>query len=353
MTLPTSDTAAAPTAPAPGALSNSSGPNHRIALRPGAACTYIAFNTDVPSMAEASAGTIGNLARFTDEERHFADGIPGFAESLDALICWLRDGSGDLPLRLVGEGAGASLALIGGFLLPRVSFLAVNPVPSRVNAEDRALAHPFWGEVAALAAQYPGHQIGVTAVSAWDPAGAALLSCEEFLPPAFGTVIELPCRGSGMAYLRRMHALAPLLEYGSDAVLELRNQGLVGRLSAFGTQRQFRIFHDAHVAMSGKGAAARRRAMQLVEREAGWTNPGWQHLRATILRRENLLPEALAAAALAMEVGAEAVEICVQYGRIALEMKNGDAAGRAARSLEPFLRQRGIAELRDHLLALV
>jgi hypothetical protein len=351
MTLPPSDTTE--TAAAPGALANSSGPHHRIALRPGATCTYIAFNTDVPSMTEASSGTIGNVVRFTDEERRFAEGVPGFAESLDALICWLRDGSGELPLRLVGEGAGASLALIGGFLLPRVSFLAVDPVPSLANAEDHALAHPFWGEVAALAAHHPGHQLGVTAISAWDPAGAALLSRDEFLPPAFGTVIELPCRGSGMTYLRRKHALLPLLEHGSDAVLELRNQGVVGRLSAFGTRRQFRIFHDAHVAMSGKGGSARRRAMQFVEREPGWTNPGWQHLRATLLRRENLLPEALAAAELAMASGAEAVEICVQYGRIVLEMKNGDAAPRAAKALEPFLRQRGIAELRDNLLALV
>jgi hypothetical protein len=332
---------------------NGSGSSHRIAVRPGALCTYVAFNTDVPSMAEAGSGTIGNVVRFTDEEGRFADGVPGFVESLDGLIGWLRDRSGELPLRLVGEGAGASLALIGGLLLPRVSFLAVNPVPSASVGPERALAHPFWGEVAALGERYPGHQLGVTAISAWDPVGAAALSREEFLPPAFGTVIELPCRGSGMTYLRRKHALAGLLEQGSDAVVDLRNQGIVGRLSAFGTRRQFRTFHDAHVAMGTKGTAARRRAMQMVEREADWANPGWQHLRASMLRREGLQADALTAASLALEQGADVVEFCVLYGRLALEMKNGEAAARAAEVLKPFLRQRGIAELRDNLMSLV
>lgn len=351
MTSPNAQPAAAPTA-AP-ALANSSGPNHKIALRPGALCTYVAFNTDVPSMAEAGAGTVGNVIRFTDEEGLFGQGVPGFADSLDALICWLRDGTGDLPLRLVGEGAGASLALIGGMLLPRVAFLAVNPVPSASLGQEQALAHPFWGEVAALASGRPAHQLGVTAISAWDPAGAAVLSRDEFLPPAFGTVIELPCRGSGLAYLRRKHALGQLLEHGSDAVAELRSQGVVGRPSAFGTQRQFQVFHEAQQASNTKGSAARRRAMQLVEREADWTNPGWQYLRASILRRENLLDDALAAATVALAEGSDVVGICVLYGRIAVESKNAEAAARAAKVLEPFVRQRGITELRENLLGLV
>jgi len=347
-----SDATLTPAVASPPPLVNGNGPNHRIALRPGAGCTYIAFNTDAPTAAEASVGTTGNIVRFTDEVERFAYGVQGFADSLDALICWLRDGSGELPMRLVGEGAGASLALIGGILLPRVHFLAVNPCPSLAIGGDLALAHPFWGNVAALGANHPSHQLGVTAISAWDPAGATILSRDELLPPAFGTVIELPCRGSGIAYLRRKNALSPLFEHGSDAVRELRDGGVLERAQAYGTQRQFRAFHDANVALWAKGPSPRSLAMRLVEREAAWTNPGWQYLRATVLRRERLLPEALTAASLAVESGAGVVEFCVLYGRIAREVGDGDAAARAAQVLEPFLRQRGIPELRDSLLAL-
>jgi hypothetical protein len=340
-------------ADAPGVVA-SAGPNHRIAPRPGARCTYVAFNTDAPNVAEATAGTPGDIIRLTDEEGGFAQGVPGFSESLDGLLVWLRDSSGGLPLRLVGEGAGGSMALIAGLLLPRISFLAVNPLPhpSVSEPQEGAVAHPFWGDIASWGSAYPAHQQGVTALNAWDAAGAAVLGYEEFILPAYGTLVELPCRGSGIAYLRRKGALGALFERGGDGVRRLRDESVLGRAQTYGTPQQFRAFHEAHLAMAAKGGSARKRAMRLVEREAEWNNPGWQFLRANVLRREKLLPEALAAAGLAVAAGPEVVEFCVLYGRLARELENAEAAARAADLLNAFLRQRGIAELRDALLAL-
>ncbi len=341
----------APQSPLSRSLEAGSGRNHKIVVRPGARSIFVAFGTDAPSGSETPGPA--SVVRFDDPDGAFGRGVPGFVESLDSLFCWLRGLGTELPVYLVGEGAGASVALLANMLLPKSRLLAVGPltVPESFM-EAGALRHPFWGQVDQLASDFPAQQMGVTALCSWDPAAAAMLGGEQTLKPAYGTIVELPCRSNGIAYLRRKRALGVLLERGADALRTLIDENVVSLPYAHGKPREYAAFHEAHSAM-GRGQSGRKRAMRLVEAEAGWANPGWQHLRATVLRRENAAAEALEAARLAARSAPEVAEFCVGYARLVQENKAEDDVATAAAMLEPFLRQRGIAELRDSLTATI
>jgi hypothetical protein len=338
-----------------GRLVSGSGKNHYIAVRPGGRSTYVAFGTDAPTMAEATAPRLANVVRFTDTHHNFARGVPGFAESLDALFCWLRDRQDDHPVYLVGEGAGASLALLASMMLPHARSLAMNPVlsPGIDIAEPLGIPHPFWGNVRRLAEGRRANQLGITLFSAWDPAHASILGDEDARLPAYGVTLAMPCYGSAVMYLRRRGGLAALLDRGTDALRSLMDDKVLYLPSDAGTPRQFREFHEVHMALASKSREARRKAMKLVERNASWANPGWQLERARLLRRENLLPQALVAAREAATGAPEMVDCCVTFARLARETESTDDYAQAAAMLEPFLRQRGIADLRQSLLEII
>ncbi len=330
----------------------SAGPNHHISVRPGAQATFVAFGTDASTTAEAAATGRMNLVRFLDEEHQFTYGVPGFLDSLDALFCWLRDAPGDVPLRLIGEGAGGSLALLGGLIRPDATFLAINPVltPPWEEAEGAPPRHPFWGNVPAIAAAYPARQQGITILSAWEPEAAAVLGDEDAQLPGYGTIVALPGRGSGVAHLRRVGALAALLERGADGLRSLQESKLLDVPAAYGSVKQFRAFHEAHLALSFGGKEALRAAIREVDREAEWANPGWQHMRAMLLRREKRMEEALAAARQAVGAAPEIVEFCVAFARLVQETDSAEDRAPAAALLEPFLYRRGLAALQESLL---
>lgn len=336
-------------------LVSGSGKNHYIAVRPGARSTYVAFGTDAPTVTEAATTRPANVVRFTDTAHNFSRGVPGFAESLDALFCWLRDRQDDLPMCLVGEGAGANLALLASTMLPHARFLAINPLLTQDmdSTEPLGIPHPFWGNVRGLAEGRPANQLGITLFSAWDPAYAAVLGDENARLPAYGVTLTVPCYGSVVAYLRRCGELVALLDRGADALRGLMDRKVLGLPSGEGTPRQYRAFHEVHKALASKSGEARRQAMKQVERNAGWANPGWQLARARLLRREKLLPDALVAAREAATSAPEMVDCCVTFARLAKEIESTKDYGQAAAMLEPFLRQRGIADLRQSLLEIV
>lgn len=334
-----------PMIPADQGLSAGSGPHHLVMLRPGAQVLYVAFGTTAPSAADAAAEG-ASIVQLSAHESEFGNGVPGFADSLDELFCRLRGLEIEGAIRLVGEGAGASLAILAGLMLPGASVLAVNPVP--IAGWTGAVRHPFWGNAAAIASAHPSRQNGVTAMSAWDPAAAAVLAEPNALPPAFGTVVELPCRGSGVAYLRRKGALATLLARSTESLRDLRAEGVLGSRNTHGHMSQYAAFSQATAALSA-GSSGRKVALRLVEAEAAWMNPGWQFLRSGVLRREGMLPEALTAARVAVEGAPEAPEFCVGYARLVKEADAHDERAKAATLLTPHLRQRGIAALQESL----
>jgi hypothetical protein len=329
---------------APQPLKAGSGPNHAIVVKNGARSTFVTFNTDAPSVAETSSFGPANIVRLNDADGAFARGVPGFLGSLDEVFCWLRGLSAEMPLKFVGEGVGASVALLAGMLIPNATVLAVNPVLAAPGS------HPFWGQVEALAATLPARQGVVTVLSCWEPISAGVLGHDKPLPPAFGAVVEMPCRGSGMAHLRRKGGLETLLDRGVDALRALVTNGVVSAPHAHGKPHQYRAFADAHL-LSARGASGRKRAMTMVEDEADWSNPGWQHLRAQLLRREKMMAEALVATRAAANAAPDVQEFCVAYAKLVHEEHAGAEAAAAAALLEPFLRQKGISELRESLLA--
>ncbi len=272
----------------------------------------------------------------------FQFGVPGYATSMDELICRLRAHAEDRrPARttLFGHGPAAYTALLAGSIVTGAHFVAIHPARGATSAAN----HPWWGDIDSALGLMPGRQNGVTLLSAWDPMDAGFLGRPPGLLPAFGTVVEVLTRFGGLAYLGK-EGLAGLLLEGVDALKSFNEKKLLFPAFTNGTREQYAHHHQTYL-LASKRDASKGALLRATETFRSWKNPGWQHQRATILRKLGHIDQALAAIELVVAKAPDTKEYCVTFAKVAVLTKDEALRKRAQAMLLPFSKTKGIPDL--------
>jgi len=272
----------------------------------------------------------------------FQFGVPGYAASMDELICLLRayvDERRPARTTLFGCGPSAYAALLAGSIVTGTYFVAMHPARIATGAAP----HPWWGDLDSASGVMPGRQNGVTLLSAWDPVDAGFLGRAPGLLPAFGTVVELPTRSDSLAYLGKEH-LSDLLLEGPDALKNLQEKKLVFPAFSHGTREQYAHHHQTYMLERARDTP-KGTLLRATEVFRSWKNPGWQHQRATILRKIGHVDQALAAIEQTVSKAPNVKEYCVTFAKIAVQTKDVELRKRAQVMLMPFSKSKGFTEL--------
>lgn len=291
------------------------------------------------------------------ENQCFQFGVPGIADSFDALLNWLRDlveDRGHDNVTLVGDGTGGRAALIAGSLLNRVKVIAFNPelaLGEVGTCSEGANLHPWWSDLDHIVQIGRGRRKCTAIYSAWDPSDAHMLSLPVSRSPSLGDVIELPTAGSAVTFLREAGLYPELLSQNADTVNVLRKANVAMPANSAGTQQQYAHFFATSQTAQG-GSNGLQASLTMTGTFAQWANPGWQNLRSNIFRRAGDADAAIAAARMALADGNKVRAFCVTYARAVLLGGGAEDASLALDRLEAFNDSKGVAELRDNLRAL-
>ncbi|MEO1291268.1 MAG: hypothetical protein AAFV62_00330 [Pseudomonadota bacterium] len=228
----------------------------------------------------------------------FLDGVTGLTTSLAETIEWIRNAAEGrfTQLRFVGHSMGAYAALVAGATVEGSKVIATSPewrlgVPKSRSARNGHRPH----SVRDWASLFHGQADGVVLFGAQDPVDAAFIAEAKAAEAETGLrVYEVASRHGTTEHLAAAGQYSRLLQGGVDAAEALVGEGHLYRPFTHGTAAQYRAFFAAFQALKSKAPAARLRAA--ITDFPGWTNPGWQHLRAQILSRLGDRPEALTAA---------------------------------------------------------
>lgn len=343
-------------------LRNAEGDYFRIKTENGTRAVVIDFMNSEATETKFTASSIKDAVGTKiwlncPENQCFQFGVPGIADSFDALLNWLRilvEDRGHDNVTFVGDGIGGRAALIVGSLLNRVSVIAFNPELALGEAGTRsagASLHPWWSDLERIALIGQGRRKCTAIYSAWNPVDAHMMSLPVSRSPSLGVALELSTAGPAVPFLRDACLLADLLHKDANVIKVLRNAKVAAPAMSAGTQQQYAHFFATSQAAQ-RGSKGLQASLIMVGTFAGWANPGWQNLRSNIFRRAGDADAAIAAARMALNDGNKVQDFCVTYARAVLLGRAAKDAPLAWNRLEAFRDKRGITELRENLLAL-
>ena len=310
--------------------------------------TVIEIGVEEPIAEEFNDSAIVHVTINTDDGLIFSASHPrsAFEGKIDELFCWIHNLQLSGSILIVGEKAGASMALLLGALIPAASVFAINPAPRAGHSSS--LNHPYWSDVANITSSLPTKQNAVSVFSSWDPKYSLFLAETDALFPALGKVVTLPTAEDGSAFLVKNGILGSMLRGNVDVVSSLRSVEVIDIDASRGHPAQFLAMARVSELLA-KGADHLAETLPLIRSFSDWRNAGWQTLRSEAFYKLGMTSDALSAARNAAQSGPEAASFCLNFARLVIEGSVIDQRELAISLLSSHEEEDGVAELMTSL----
>ncbi|MEM8791399.1 MAG: hypothetical protein AAGE80_07265 [Pseudomonadota bacterium] len=285
------------------------------------------------------------------ENSWYQVGVGGDFTSIATLVAAVgRLSEGFQRAHFIGHSMGAYLALALAHSFDRGGhFLATSPEavlggPATRSQDNGVVPTGDWGDLIARFGAAAPKTPGVTLFGAHDPVDALFLSGLDQAGAFYGEVAVAPHHHGVTEYLTGQRHYRPFLLSPCKGLKQAREKGWVLDCHMAGRTAQFGLFNKAYRLLRAGDSAA----LDAVQADADWANPGWQALRAEVLRKAGHPEQALVAACSADRAAPGRPSYLRERARALVAL--GDAGGAVAMARD--LRERTHPKFRRVLVEL-